>query len=1318
MEEIIMPRPKRLRKKSGEPVKDNRQEETDDELVILDDELEDAVDDEAILQSVTSKQKQKSAVATHDEAQEEDTSDVVVAKPALIERTFGPEDQHELSQNEHFRFMPPSSRIGHALVTKGKDGKIIAQQFKAPGSSDPEDPRVTELRDIEVFQDRFGGRRARAKAQDGTEMISKRSVDFETTDEHGEAVKHELLLFSPKSSHIWRGDVFWGSNPRRKPTLFRDDLDKADQKELDAEVNEAKKVVKGGELDIVHQDVPMRENMPRKPTQNDVMGKLSAIDEYRQYYEEYEDSLTPEMKEIFEKSESAREHVRTVGHKSQPRPEWCHALGHGLTPLSQDPQVATNLAAAPKWVNTQMMATERDLKWHAMNRPNTDLHLSSHFTVLPNSDIMDEGDVVGRFRENDREVKVSQHLNPHQKYPSYSKPTDIMQTTLVTNHLLTGQQAGHVSEVRIEPRMQKTYEVVTQPGGYGYTLTPVDSVAAKASASDQVNAVAKPESTSTLAPAPASSSSSSSSATASHTAVLVEAKDRQVTDSVRSSTSASSARHTAPTIDALTVSPSAPLATMATTMPTSYSQQNSVVKIFSTFQQPDYEMPWLGSTPNKCTGSGFVYKHGDKHYILSNAHVVEDSNYLEVRLANDDRKFIAKPVQVSYQADIALLEVDDPEFQAITEPVQLGEMVQLQDEVRVVGFPMGGEELSITKGIVSRIEVDTYAESGERMLQVQTDSAVNPGNSGGPVFAGNKLIGIAFQGMNEGQNLGYFIPIPMLKHFLSDVFSHDEYRGYPTLNIAVQPLANKSLLHYFGLAKGETGVRVNTIDELSDAKGKLQKDDIILAIDGIKVGNDAKVSVPEIGNRLDFNYLFHRKQIGETIQVDILRRNQASGDIERLRVPIELRYRPGQTKKVEAPEHAKDPTFYINSGIVLQPLTNNYLETRKGSALADVIIPQVGYITDIPKKIAGEQIVVVNQVLDCEQTSGYGDFENGIIDEINGRKINNIRDAVAAMEDNKEPFHRLKMLDGDLLVVKNFQQREHQQLLRQYRIHSDRSDDLAPPKPQESLMVRAAKLTEEDELGAKSKRHSSKHKSRGHQEGAKTSKKKKLMALLSELLEGDSSDEGTDDEIDKRNVQKVAKAVKKSVSSSDKKGKTRLSESQEEENLFGEDDESDVDSTLDGFIVSDDEMEADFDESGLPDELRIPHHSMLFMAQQSGQKYSMGELAYLDKIDQLAKRYGHNQGEDDLLPVSDTDSEDEASYDSGSETDTEDDEVSTPPRVVRFSKPGKRLLDDSDESDSEDDQDFAPAASSDEEKDSIPAAQPRRSRRLQGMRPA
>jgi len=134
----------------------------------------------------------------------------------------------------------------------------------------------------------------------------------------------------------------------------------------------------------------------------------------------------------------------------------------------------------------------------------------------------------------------------------------------------------------------------------------------------------------------------------------------------------------------------------------------------------------------------------------------------------------------------------------------MGELPQLQDTVTAVGYPQGGDKLSITEGVVSRVELTSYSLTGRKLLTVQIDAAINPGNSGGPVVQNGKLVGIAMQRIQSAQNIGYMIPTPIINHFFNDL-KDDRYDGFPILGIDYNKTENTTLRRYFKINKQEGG---------------------------------------------------------------------------------------------------------------------------------------------------------------------------------------------------------------------------------------------------------------------------------------------------------------------------------------------------------------------------------------------------------------------------------------------------------------------------------------------------------------------------------
>lgn len=174
---------------------------------------------------------------------------------------------------------------------------------------------------------------------------------------------------------------------------------------------------------------------------------------------------------------------------------------------------------------------------------------------------------------------------------------------------------------------------------------------------------------------------------------------------------------------------------------------SQVVKIHCTRSPPDRAQQWQNKGQRHSTGSGFIISD---QRILTNAHVVADQSFVTVTKHNNNTHFAAKVSAVGHECDIAMLEIEDKSFfDSINknEYFELGDIPKLQDTVTVLGYPTGGDTISVTKGVVSRVEVVNYIHAAHYLLGIQIDAAINSGNSGGPAIINNKVIGIAFQNM-------------------------------------------------------------------------------------------------------------------------------------------------------------------------------------------------------------------------------------------------------------------------------------------------------------------------------------------------------------------------------------------------------------------------------------------------------------------------------------------------------------------------------------------------------------------------------------------
>lgn len=204
---------------------------------------------------------------------------------------------------------------------------------------------------------------------------------------------------------------------------------------------------------------------------------------------------------------------------------------------------------------------------------------------------------------------------------------------------------------------------------------------------------------------------------------------------------------------------------------------DAVVKVFCVHTEPNFSLPWQRKRQYSSSSSGFIIAG---RRVLTNAHSVEHHTQVKLKKRGSDTKYLATVLTIGTECDIALLTVNDDEFWDGVSPVEFGDLPALQDAVTVVGYPIGGDTISVTSGVVSRIEILSYVHGSTELLGVQIDAAINSGNSGGPAFGDKgKCVGIAFQSLKheDVENIGYVIPTPVILHFIRDYEKNGEYTG-------------------------------------------------------------------------------------------------------------------------------------------------------------------------------------------------------------------------------------------------------------------------------------------------------------------------------------------------------------------------------------------------------------------------------------------------------------------------------------------------------------------------------------------------------------
>jgi len=463
--------------------------------------------------------------------------------------------------------------------------------------------------------------------------------------------------------------------------------------------------------------------------------------------------------------------------------------------------------------------------------------------------------------------------------------------------------------------------------------------------------------------------------------------------------------------------------------------KESVVKIYAVYKSPSYGEPWQMSGQMSRTGSGCIISG---RRILTNAHVVADSTFIQVKRAGEAKRYSAAVEQVAHECDLAILKVTDDTFFSGITPVELGTLADVRHKVAVHGFPQGGDELCITEGVVSRVEHQHYTHSGAYLLSCQIDAAINHGNSGGPVIKDNRIVGVAFQA-GKGENIGYMVPVPVIKHFLKDV-DDDNYDGIPDLALSFQKMENPDIRRKYHMSRKQTGILVNRIYYGSPAEGIFKSGDVILSVEGADVENDGTIEFRD-GNRTSFLYLIQNRFIHDTVEFKILRDNKIKLVKVKLTVPM------NSCRLVPNKQYDVAPTYYIVGGLVFEPLTYNLLDVWAktwGQKLA--LSNLVNYYARGEPTREQKQLVVLVKVLADEVNVGYHDLMCNVISYVNGKRISSMKDLVDAFETNDAEYHNIKDERGyQIILERDKVHRSNKAILERYKVDSDRSEDLRKP---------------------------------------------------------------------------------------------------------------------------------------------------------------------------------------------------------------------------------------------------------------------------------
>jgi S1-C subfamily serine protease len=432
--------------------------------------------------------------------------------------------------------------------------------------------------------------------------------------------------------------------------------------------------------------------------------------------------------------------------------------------------------------------------------------------------------------------------------------------------------------------------------------------------------------------------------------------------------------------------------------------QKSLVRITATDVAPDYRAPWNAGMLGRGVGAGFVI-NGNR--IMTNAHVVSNSRYLTVERDGDPNKYPARVLFVAHDCDLALITTEAANFYKNMVPLKFGGIPELESTVSAYGYPIGGERMSVTTGIVSRIDFQLYTHSSiDSHLAVQISAQINPGNSGGPVMQNAKVVGVAFQGYSGdvAQGVAYMVPTPVINRFLKDV-ADGHYDGYVDLGVTYSKLQNEAQRKFLGLKDDDRGVLVSTVVTAGPCAKLLRSGDVLLSIDDHPIASDGTVDLE--GEHVEMPEVVERKFKGDKVKFEIWRdRQTVDGSVQLDTVPPYF---------MQSHKYDVRPRYVLYGGLLFQPLNLDLVESYQPTDLRlrhffDFYVLDQLYLEH-------PDVIILTNLLPDPINTYLTPYRGSIVDQVNGKKIRTLDDLAKAFAAPADRFVIDMIGEGPPLVL-------------------------------------------------------------------------------------------------------------------------------------------------------------------------------------------------------------------------------------------------------------------------------------------------------------
>lgn len=427
-----------------------------------------------------------------------------------------------------------------------------------------------------------------------------------------------------------------------------------------------------------------------------------------------------------------------------------------------------------------------------------------------------------------------------------------------------------------------------------------------------------------------------------------------------------------------------------------FDWENALIHIEVTSKDYNYLQPWARSE-QKVQKSGVVV---DGHLIITTAEDLADQTLIRLQKQGGGLFSLGKVVWVDYQANLAALTTDEKDFWTGLEPASLADPVPTSGQVRILRWL--DDQLENRQGEVERLTVENSQLSFVSVPVLKVDSTVSGAGFGEAIVRDNKLVGLACEQDGEAVSA---VPTSFIASILK-ARKAGTYTGLGYFDFTWDPVGNPLNLDYLKLTGPTRGAIVKETGLKPGIPSLIQPRDVLLQIDGFDIDSEGNYRDPQY-KKLSLENLSSR---GKWADMDCKIKLWRDGKEQQITYKLPKADYSDELVPERSFDH--DPEYVLAGGFVFVPLTNEYLRSW-GTNWRQKAPFRLFYYNMGKVKPERPQRVVLSQVLPDPVNIGYESLRNAVIDEVNGIKIRQIGDILAALKSPVNGFDVFKFDAGN-----------------------------------------------------------------------------------------------------------------------------------------------------------------------------------------------------------------------------------------------------------------------------------------------------------------